>query len=1087
MAIITGTSGNDSLTGTTSADSISGLAGNDTLNGLGGIDTLNGGSGDDRYIVTAGDVLVDSGGVDTVVSDLSWTLGAGFENLTMAGTSAINVTGNELDNSVIGNSAANYFNLRAGNDFIQADGGNDRIDMSGFGAASYGDDTIDGGSGFDTISFTVGSGQRSAVVVDLAAGTARGGGEGGSGSVLLTSIEGVIGSEFGDRLTGSNVSERLEGRLGDDTLLGMGGNDTLVGGAGQDKIVFASAPGSGNVDQITDFVSATDKLVFDNEVFGALGGEGDFAAADARFVAGAGLISGQDASDRIVYNTTTGALYYDADGSGAAAAIQVTSLQGAPQLAAEDLSVANAPGLNRIQGTAGNDTLTGTDGNDSIDGLGGNDSLIGHRGFDRLIGGDGNDTLNGFAPRDDEGLFGSRELVADTMSGGLGDDVYLVDNPNDVLSDAGGIDTVVAADMDWTLAAGFENLTIMNDVAEIGFIGIGNDRDNFIDVTWTGSRLEGRGGNDTIEGSTASSSGSDMLGQEGNDSLIGHGGSDSLHGGSGDDTLVGGEDADDLSGGSGADELSGGSEADSFIFDVRPGAPDTPRDLITDFAAGMDRIRLDARVMPELGVSGTLAAGDPRFHAAAGAVAGHDADDRLVYNTTTGDLYFDPDGNGAGAAHAIVTVRAGTAAAPLAATDITVDNGTAPPGGTAGNDTLVGGSNRGGDGDDLLIGSDNVDQLDGENGNDTLRGEAGDDELNGGAGNDSMVGGAGDDAFDLFNEGDAAGVDTMDGGAGHDRFLVTPGDVVMDTGGGIDTVFAQSNWTLGPNLENLTFHNFFTADNGIGRLAGTGNELDNVLTGISADGVTLDGRAGNDSLVGSLLADTLIGGTGIDTMDGSFGDDAYVVDAPGDIVIERAGAGVDAVQSSVTRLMEANVENLTLTGSSAINGTGNALANLMIGNGAANSLSGADGRDTLRGGAGNDTLLGGAGNDRLEGRTGNDSLMGGSGNDLFMFLDAPGASGVDRVADFVRGSDEVVLENAVHRNLGTSGAMAAGDARFRAGAGITTGQDSSDRIVYNTSSGQLFYDADGSGAGSSVLIATFAGNPALTATDFTVL
>src|SRR3954466_10881374 len=209
MATIQGTAGNDSLTGTQGNDSISGLAGADTLNGLGGndtldggvgIDTLNGGLGNDTYIVTAGDVLSDSGGIDTVVTDVNWTLGADFENVTIAGTGNVNVTDNNQDNLAIGNSGNNYFNMRAGNDTIQAGAGNDWIDMSAFGTGSYGNDVIDGGEGLDTLNFAISAGQQSGVVVDLTAGTFSGGGLGGAGSGTVTGMERVIGAAFNDRL-----------------------------------------------------------------------------------------------------------------------------------------------------------------------------------------------------------------------------------------------------------------------------------------------------------------------------------------------------------------------------------------------------------------------------------------------------------------------------------------------------------------------------------------------------------------------------------------------------------------------------------------------------------------------------------------------------------------------------------------------------------------------------------------------------------------------------------------------------------------------------------------------------------------------
>jgi serralysin len=108
---------------------------------------------------------------------------------------------------------------------------------------------------------------------------------------------------------------------------------------GQDSFIFSAAPGAANADLVTDFVSATDKLALDNAVFTALGLDGNFAAGDARFAAGAGFTSGRDASDRIFYNTTTGQLFYDADGSGAGAAQLVASLQGNPAITATDIAV----------------------------------------------------------------------------------------------------------------------------------------------------------------------------------------------------------------------------------------------------------------------------------------------------------------------------------------------------------------------------------------------------------------------------------------------------------------------------------------------------------------------------------------------------------------------------------------------------------------------------------------------------------------------------------------------------------------------------------------------------------------------------
>ena len=163
-----------------------------------------------------------------------------------------------------------------------------------------------------------------------------------------------------------------------------------------------------------------------------------------------------------------------------------------------------------------------------------------------------------------------------------------------------------------------------------------------------------------------------------------------------------------------------------------------------------------------------------------------------------------------------------------------------------------------------------------------------------------------------------------------------------------DTLSASTTTTLAANVENLTL-------TGSSVINGTGNTGNNVLTGNSVNN-TLNGGDGND---------TLNGGAGNDTLNGGNGNDIYQVDSTTDIITENAGEGIDTIQSSVTYTIASlvNIENLTLTGSSVINGTGNAANNILIGNSANNTLNGSDGNDTLNGGAGNDSLIGGNGND----------------------------------------------------------------------------------------------------------------------------
>src|SRR5688572_1035821 len=478
---------------------------------------------------------------------------------------------------ITGTSGADTLADTSGNDTINGLAGNDTVN-----GGSGGTDVVNGGDGRDTLAFMAAT---SAVVVDFVAGTA--------GNTSFTNIERVITGDFNDRLTGNASAQNLTARAGADTLAGGGGIDTLWGGSGADTFVFRET-GTANADSIADWTSGSDTLLLDGAIMTALGANGDFSAGDARFWASS-TGTAHDADDRIIYETDTRQIWYDADGNGGGARQLIATLQAGATFAATDIAVEGSGGGGGgpapMAGTEGDDTLTGTNGHDTIDGRGGDDSISGEDGNDSLIGGAGNDFLDGRSGSIPEFVYSvedpSRGQV-DTLNGGLGNDTYQPGG-GDVLVDAGGTDTVIASDTDWTLGAGFENLVINNDAAESGFTGIGNELNNHISATWAGSRLEGRAGDDTLIGSSGTGTDS-LFGGEGNDFLDGDREEDELDGGAGNDTLVAGrqEQSDTLTGGTGADVFY----IPDFEFDeFRPEGADT----ITDFASGTDLLEMEGR------------------------------------------------------------------------------------------------------------------------------------------------------------------------------------------------------------------------------------------------------------------------------------------------------------------------------------------------------------------------------------------------------------------------------------------------------------------------------------------------------------
>ncbi|MEH1862336.1 MAG: cadherin-like domain-containing protein [Nostoc sp.] len=577
-----------------------------------------------------------------------------------------------------------------------------------------------------------------------------------------------------------------------------------------------------------------------------------------------------------------------------------------------------------------------------------------------------------------------------------------------------------------------------------------------------------------------------ISGLQGNDTLQGLGDNDTLDGGDGNDSLDGGAGADSLIGGKGNDTYIVDNLSDSITEGLNAGT-----DLVKSSVSWVLGNNLENLTLTGSGtINGTgnslnnILIGNTGANILSGEngndnLFGDSGNDTLLggagNDTLDGGLGSDSLNGGVGNDIYIVDnlndiiiegLNSGTDLIKSSVNWVLTDN--------LENLTLTGSGAINGTGNNLkniLIGNTGANILNGEDGNDSLIGGSGNDTLLGGADNDTLDGGL--------------GADSLNGGAGNDIYTVDNVNDSITEGSdvGTDLVKSSVNWVLGNNLENLTL-------TGSGAINGTGNSLNNILTG-NTGANTLRGEDGNDSLFGSSGNDTLLGGAGDDTLnggagtdslDGGVGNDLYTVDNLNDSIIEDLNAGTDLVNSSVNWVLGNNLENLTLTGTGTINGTGNILNNILMGNNAANTLTGGDGNDSLFGNSGNDTLFGGAGDDLIAGGVGRDVLTGGTGQDSFN-LTGTRTGGYDTIADFTLGEDTILISKAEF-GLVQSQNTTLDAGLFRLGTSAIAG---SDRFIYDQTTGNLFFDADGIGKAAQVQIAQFSNQAMLTNANITVI
>jgi trimeric autotransporter adhesin len=816
----------------------------------------------------------------------------------------------------------------------------------------------------------------------------------------------VIGTEDGETIEGSAGGDHLVGLGGDDLLVGHSGNDILDGGTGNDILI-------GGAGDDTYHVDSDDDQLYDSLPNPVIEGGGiDLVISSIAFLLGA----------EFEHLTLIGIA--DLSGSGNGANNLITGNAGANLLFGLDGAdtLHGGAGDDTLEGGNDNDVLNGDEGGDTLNGGFGNDTLNGGDGNDVLSGGFGNDTLNGGAG--DDTLDGNEGT--NTLAGGLGNDTYYLGLNDTAIEEIGeGIDTVIAEMAGETLGANFENLVLLDSMGNA--IGTGNTLDNVITGNIHFNSLVGLDGDDTLIGgggedvltgglsddtyvvNLVSDGGTgfeleDVIVEnpdEGIDTLAvdasgtglagyftvvlageleslslygsfsdpdeatwllhgtGNAGDNVIRGNGAANTLTGLEGNDTLDGHGGSDTLIGGEGDDSYFVDIAG-------DSIT-----------------ELADQGT----DTVFSSAASYQLGANVENLAL----TGMAALNGIGNAL--ANEIIGNSAANQLSGGAGND-TLDGG-------GGNDVLTGGTGDdaymvdslgdliveiAGEGDDTVVAlvdayvlANNVETLElaagilighGNAQDNILIGNAGNNVLSGGAGSDLLQGEDGDDTLDggangTDEEGNEVG-DQMHGGLGNDTYIVnSAADVVSEAADeGFDTVRSSGSAVLSAHVETLIL-------TGSGNSFGTGNGLDNEIRGNDAAN-SLNGQGGNDQIYGGGGTDTLFGGSGSDLLDGGAGadsmfgeggDDTYEVNAAGDLVGEDLDGGNDSVNASVTYTLSDNLENLFLTGTLAINATGNALDNVIVGNSAANILTGAAGNDSLNGGGGNDRMVGGLGND----------------------------------------------------------------------------------------------------------------------------
>jgi Ca2+-binding RTX toxin-like protein len=937
----------------------------------------------DEFATLTGDraILADASGVDTVnaaavTSNLLLDLTPGA-TLTIAGREVTSQPGTLIENAfagdgadiLVGNAADNHLWGGAADDTLAGHLGNDTL-VGGAGADLF---IYVAGDGADTIAdYSAAKGDRidlTGAHVATLSGLRTLATQGGAATVI----------DFGDGglLTLSDVNK--------DALDGSGFLFAIAHAPTAVTLSNDVAVADGPIGTVVASLSTADADLGETFSYQLLDDHGGLFSIDGRNLVLIGSLSAGQSYEIAIH-------VIDAEGHTIDESFSIVALE------LHDLIVGRSTGGHTYFGGSGDDIYYVTDGDDVILEADGNGDDAIYAGVSYTlpdaieillllegagaIDGTGNDaantiTGNSAANRLDGGT------GADSLYGGAGDDVYVVDSSGDsVVEQAGeGIDTVVSA-IRYALGAELENLTLAANAGSID--GTGNELDNTITGNAAGNVLDGGAGADTMAGKAGNDSylvddaddrvvelagegtdtvhttvtytlaaevenlvlaaGAGAIDGTGNDRdnvITGNASANVIGGGAGNDTMIGGAGADTMVGGAGNDGYFVDNAGDRVIEAAGEGIDTVHAAISYVLGAEVENLVLLANAIAGTGndldnlVTGN--ASDNIMDGALGAdVMAGSAGSDTYYVENAGDIVIENANEG------VDTVRAAVSYALSANVE---------------NLILAAGA--------MVATGNDLDN--------TITGNASGNTING-----------------------AAGADTMIGGSGNDLYLVdNAGDLVTESAAeGFDTVLAAISYALTADVENLILAP------GAGAINGTGNGLDNRIAGNAGNnaldggggtdtvdysstqhGIAVDlsahqavgseigidglvnvenviGGAGHDTLAGDSAANLLDGGAGADTMIGRSGDDHYIVDDLGDVVIESADEGHDLVTAWIDFTLGSNFEALILgEGAGDIKGTGNGADNSLIGNSGDNVLDGAGGADYMAGGAGSDVYF----------------------------------------------------------------------------------------------------------------------------------